>query len=175
MITVAAFGPSAVRVAAQYSDRMVISLVTAATAERLAGQLHADARAAGRPVPRLAAWIPVAVDGVDAARRQVRRTLIGYLAAPGYAEMFEEAGFGEVVAVARSGRHPREVLDAVPDELVESVAVLGDEETVRGRLAAYGLHVDELVVLPCSTDHDPAGARTLRVLARVMTTCEEKS
>jgi hypothetical protein len=30
-------------------------------------------------------------------------------------------------------------------------------------------------VLPCSTDHDPAGARTLRVLARLMTTCEEKS
>jgi alkanesulfonate monooxygenase SsuD/methylene tetrahydromethanopterin reductase-like flavin-dependent oxidoreductase (luciferase family) len=133
MIRVAAFGPSAVRVAAQYSDRMVISLVTAATAERLAGQLHADARAAGRPVPRLAAWIPVVVDGVDAARRQVRRTLIG------------------------------------------SVAVLGDEDTVRGRPAAYGPHVDQLGVLPCSTDHDPAGARTLRVLARLTTICEEKS
>jgi hypothetical protein len=59
--------------------------------------------------------------------------------------------------------------------LIGSVAVLGDEDTVRGRPAAYGPHVDELVVLPCSTDHDPAGARTLRVLARLTTICEEKS
>jgi hypothetical protein len=58
---------------------------------------------------------------------------------------------------------------------VDSVAVLGDEKTVRRRLAAYGCHVDELVVLPCSTDHDPAGARTLRVLAQSMIPSEEQS
>jgi probable F420-dependent oxidoreductase len=174
-ITVAAFGPSAVRLAAQRGDRMVISLVTVAAAKRLADRLGAEARAAARPVPPVAVWLPVAVDGGEAAREQVRRTLVGYLAAPGYAEMIQEAGYGDVVALARRRPHPRELLGAVPDGLVDSVAVLGDEETVRRRLAAYGAHVDELVVLPCSTDDDPAGARTLRVLARSMIPAEEES
>jgi probable F420-dependent oxidoreductase len=173
-LTVAAFGPAAVRLAARCGDRMVISMPTVAAAERLAGRLRDEARSAGRPVPPLAAWLPVAVDGGDAAREQIRRTLVGYLAAPGYAEMFQEAGFGDVVALARRRAHPREVLDAVPDDLVDSVAVLGDEPAVRDRLAAYGQHVDELVVLPCSTDDDPAGARTLRVLARALSIPEEE-
>src|SRR4051794_6530184 len=174
-LTVAAFGPAAVRLAARCGDRMVISLPTVVAAERLAGRLRDEARSAGRPVPPLAAWLPVAVDGGDAAREQIRRTLGGYLAAPGYAEMFQEAGFGDVVALARRRAHPREVLDAVPDDLVDSVAVLGDEPAVRDRLAAYGEHVDELVVLPCSTDDDPAGARTLRALARALSIPEEES
>lgn len=164
-ITVAAFGPSAIRIAAQHGDRMVVSLVTVAGAERLSMSLRAAAQAAGRPAPRLAAWVPAAVNGGDAAREQLRRTLVGYLAAPGYGEMFQEAGFADIVALARKGLHPRDLLAVVPDELVDSVGVLGDSGVVRDRLAAYAGHVDELVVLPCSTDDDPAGVRTLRTLA----------
>lgn len=164
-ITVAAFGPSAVRLAAQHGDRMVVSLVTVGAAERLATNLRSEAQKAGRAAPRLAAWIPVAVDGGDAAREQLRRTLVGYLAAPGYSEMFEDEGFAHIVALARKRPHPRDLLAAIPDELVEAVGVLGDASAVRHRLADYAAHVDELVVLPCSTDDDPAGVRTLRTLA----------
>lgn len=164
-VTVAAFGPAAVEVAARHGDRMVVSLVTVAAAETLAAQLAAAARKADRATPRLAAWVPVAVGGVELAREQVRRTLVGYLAAPGYADMFRQAGFGEVVAYALGRPHPRDLLAAIPDDLVDTMSVLGDEATVCDRLAQYGAHVDEVVVLPCCTDEDPAGARTLRALA----------
>jgi probable F420-dependent oxidoreductase len=173
-VTVAAFGPSAVRVAARHGDRMVVSLVTVGAAERLSTSLRAEAQQAQRATPRLAAWIPVAVDGGDAAREQLRRTLVGYLAAPGYSDMFEEAGFPEIVALARRRPHPRDLLAAVPDELVDTVGVLGDASAVRRRLTDYAAHVDELVILPCSTDNDPAGVRTLRTLADWAATSEEK-
>ena len=172
-VTVAAFGPAAIRVAARHADRMVVSLVTVAAAAALAGQLGVAAREAGRPTPRLAAWVPVAVGGVEAAREQVRRTLVGYLAAPGYAEMFRQAGFGDVVAYAQGRPHPRDLLAAIPDDLVDTMSVLGDETTVRDRLAEYARHVDEVVVLPCCTDDDPAGARTLRTLATWAARAEE--
>lgn len=172
-ITVAAFGPAAIDVAARYGDRMVASLVTVAAAQALAGRLASAARTAGRPRPRLAAWVPVAVGGGDAAREQVRRTLVGYLAAPGYAEMFEQSGFSAVVAYARTRPHPRELIAAIPDDLVDTMSILGDEPTVRRRLAEYAPFVDELAVLPCSTEDDPAGLRTLSALARLTSTAGE--
>ncbi|MEU9841033.1 LLM class F420-dependent oxidoreductase [Actinomadura sp. NPDC048032] len=162
-ITIAAFGAAAVRAAARHADRMVVSLVTADSAGRLAARLRSESDAAGTSAPPVAAWVPVAVDGGAQAREQVRRAVVGYLAAPGYAQMFEEAGFGDVVALARSRPHPSELLAAVPDELVHAVAALGEPEEVAARLASYA--VDEIAVLPCCTDEDPAGEHTLRTLA----------
>ncbi|MEU9869450.1 MULTISPECIES: LLM class F420-dependent oxidoreductase [Actinomadura] len=162
-ITIAAFGAAAVRAAARHADRMVVSLVTADSAGRLAARLRSESDAAGTSAPPVAAWVPVAVDGGAQAREQVRRAVVGYLAAPGYAQMFEEAGFGDVVALARSRPHPSELLAAVPDELVHAVAALGGPEEVAARLASYA--VDEIAVLPCCTEEDPAGEHTLRTLA----------
>ena len=162
-ITIAAFGAAAVRAAARHADRMVVSLVTADSAGRLAARLRSESDAAGTSAPPVAAWVPVAVDGGAQAREQVRRAVVGYLAAPGYAQMFEEAGFGDVVALARSRPHPSELLAAVPDDLVHAVAALGGPEEVAARLASYA--VDEIAVLPCCTDEDPAGEHTLRTLA----------
>lgn len=111
---------------------------------------------------RLAAWIPVAVDPDGAAVEQLRRGLVPYVAAPGYGEMFVEAGFPDVVALARSGAGAGEVLGAIPDGLVEAVAAVGDAETCRRRLAE--LPVDDVVVVP-ATAGDPGGKRTLEALA----------
>ncbi|WP_338742804.1 LLM class F420-dependent oxidoreductase [Actinomadura luteofluorescens] len=162
-ITIAAFGAAAVRAAARHADRMVVSLVTADSAGRLAARLRSESDAVGASAPPVAAWVPVAVDGGAQAREQVRRAVVGYLAAPGYAQMFEEAGFGDVVALARSRPHPSALLAAVPDELVHAVAALGGPEEVAARLASYA--VDEIAVLPCCTDEDPAGEHTLRTVA----------
>ncbi|WP_061299452.1 LLM class F420-dependent oxidoreductase [Herbidospora cretacea] len=155
-ITVAAFGPQAVRIAAG-ADRMVLNLVTPASAARLAG----DHRAAGGK--RVTAWVTASTAADPAAMEQLRRGVVGYLAAPGYGEMFAEAGFGDVVAFARSGPHPRELLARIPDELLESVGLLGD--SAEKRLAEYrDAGVDEIAVVPASTENDPGGVRTLREL-----------
>ncbi|KUJ69502.1 LLM class F420-dependent oxidoreductase [Streptomyces albus subsp. albus] len=166
-LTLAAFGPAALRVAARHADRLVLALVTAPMAADLAACLGHHCRQ-GTRIP-VAVWLPVAVtDGrqaEEAALAQVRRMLVGYLAAPGYAEMFTAAGYGETVAFARTRPHPRELLRAVPHDLVRAVSAIGDEPTVRDRLRDYAAVADQIALLPCATDHDPAGARTLTALA----------
>ncbi|MEU8143130.1 LLM class F420-dependent oxidoreductase [Nonomuraea sp. NPDC048901] len=159
-LLVAAFGPSAVRTAA-LADRMVLNLITPASAGRLVAQLRAV-----NPATSVAAWVTAAVDPDREAIDRIRRAVVGYLPAPGYGEMFAEAGFADVVAFARTRPHPRELFAAVPDELVASVSLLGDVDAVAARLSAYAAAgVEEVALVPVSTDRDPGGAATLKALA----------
>jgi probable F420-dependent oxidoreductase len=170
-LTIAAFGRGALRVAARQADRMVINLVTPKSAARLVQMLHDECRVAGRPVPPVAVWLAaVAVPdgGAPAAQalEQLRRGLVAYLSAPGYGEMFAEAGFEDVVRFARTGPRPGELLAAIPAELVGHVSLVGDERAVRTRMAEYAnAGVDEVALVPGSSDADPAGVATLTVLA----------
>jgi probable F420-dependent oxidoreductase len=164
-ITVAAFGPGSIRVAAELSDRMVVNLCTPGLVAELREHLRTAAEGCDRPVPPLAAWVPAAVDPNDEAITQLRRAIVSYLAAPGYAEMFERAGFPESVAVARSGARPATVLEEVPRELVDAVGIVGDEAQCRARIDEFThAGVDEIVIVP-ATAGDPGGRRTLEVLA----------
>jgi len=173
-LTIAAFGRGAVAVAARQADRMVINLVTPKSAARLVEMLHDECRAAGRPlgaVPPVAVWLATVVGpsqaGPSAAStEQLRRGLVSYMSAPGYGEMFAEAGFADVVRFARTRPHPRELLAAIPAEVVGHVSLVGDEPTVRARLAEYAsAGVDEVALVPGSSEADPAGVATLTALA----------
>jgi probable F420-dependent oxidoreductase len=124
-ITVAAFGPKAVAVAAR-AQRMVLNMVTVAAARRLTA-MH----------PNTAAWLCAAIDPTDEERRWLTRGFVGYLAAPGYDEMFVDAGYGELVDLARTRPHPKDLFEQIPDDLLDHVALVGDEATVRRRLADY--------------------------------------
>ena len=86
--------------------------------------------------------------------------------APGYGEMFAEAGFADVVRFARTGPHPGELLAAIPPEIVGHVSLVGDEPSVRARIAEYAdAGVDEIALVPGSSEADPAGVGTLTALA----------
>ena len=164
-LTVAAFGPSALRVAARLADRMVLNLITPASAARLVAAMREEARAVGRTPPRVALWCSAAAEPDREAVNQLRRGLVPYLAAAGYSEMFEEAGFSELVGFARTRPHPAQLLAAIPDSLVETVGLVGDRDHIKARLAEYaGAGVDEVSVVASSTGSDPAGARTLEVV-----------
>lgn len=164
-ITMAAFGPRAVGVAARHADRMVLNLCTVEGARDARRRLDAAATAAGREPPPLALWVTASVDGDERPLEQMRRALIGYLAAPGYSEMFVAAGHAELVEFARTAPHPRELLERAPDDLVTAIALVGDIDHVRRRIADYAeAGVDELAILPATAD-DPGGLRTLRALA----------
>lgn len=164
-VTVAAFGPATVRVAAETADRMVLNLVTPALTADLVAGLREAAAAAGRPAPRVACWVTAAVDPAPETLLQLRTAACAYLAAPGYAEMFDAAGFGALVAAARDGAPFGELVRRAPEELPAAVGLLGAPADVAARAAAYGTAgVDELVVLP-ATAGDDGGARTLRAVA----------
>ncbi|MFC9437671.1 LLM class F420-dependent oxidoreductase [Nocardia sp. NPDC057030] len=167
-LTVAAFGARALAAAARTADRVVLNLVTPEQVSRCAEIVRRAAKEAGLPAPALSVWVTAAADPTADIRATVRRGVVGYLRAPGYDAMFEEAGFGEIVRLAHGGAHPRDVLAAVPDELPAAVGMFGDTATLTHRLAAYRqAGADEIVVVPATSAEDPAGRHTLEALARI--------
>ncbi|MHA6618398.1 LLM class F420-dependent oxidoreductase [Pseudonocardia sp. DLS-67] len=164
-ITLAAFGDRAIAVAAEHADRMVLDLVNPELAKGYRGKLDAAAQRLGRPAPRLAAWIPAAVDPTPEARAQVLQSLVGYLEVAGYGEMFVAAGLGGAVEMAQAGASRDELLAAIPAEAADRIGLVGDLATVRERLDAYAAAgLDEVVLVP-ATAGDPGGERTLTALA----------
>jgi alkanesulfonate monooxygenase SsuD/methylene tetrahydromethanopterin reductase-like flavin-dependent oxidoreductase (luciferase family) len=110
----------------------------------------------------MAAWVVGAVDPSPAALEQLRRGVVGYLAAPGYADMFRAEGFGDLVDFARTRPHPRELLAAVPVEAIAAVGLLGSPGDITAKIADFAAAgVDELAIVPATSDDDPGGARTL--------------
>jgi probable F420-dependent oxidoreductase len=167
-LILAAFGDQAIVSAARYADRMVLNLLDTASVADLVGKMEAAAAEAGRERPRVAVWACTAVDPGPAAIEQLRRGVVGYLSAPGYREMFSRAGYAELVAFARTRPHPRELLDAVPAELVRAVGIVGDESTVAARISEYAAAgADDVVIVPSATDEDPAAEHSLETIAGI--------
>ncbi|MFD8497605.1 LLM class F420-dependent oxidoreductase [Amycolatopsis sp. NPDC059657] len=164
-VTIAAFGPAAVEAAAAHADRMVVNLVSPAMAGRLVEDLREAARRLGKPPPRVAAWVVGALNPKPAALDQLRRGIVGYLAAPGYSDMFRAEGFGALVDFALTRPHPRELLEVIDVSLIQAIGLVGDLAHVRDQAAAYAeAGVDEIAIVPACTDDDPGGALTLRGL-----------
>jgi probable F420-dependent oxidoreductase len=163
-LTIAAFGASAVRVAGRRADRLVLNMVTPEAVARFRSMVDAEADAVGRRRPSIAVWLGASVNPTDEALQQMRRSKVAYLAAPGYAEMFKEAGFGDIVAFAKLRPHPKEILAAMPSALTSAVGLVGDEATVTARIRQYReAGADEVCLVP-ATAGDPAGHRTLEAL-----------
>jgi probable F420-dependent oxidoreductase len=166
-LTVAAFGDRAIAVAAEFADRMVLDLVSPELAREYRAKLHAPAERAGRRLPRLAAWIPAAVDPGRESYDQITESLVGYLGVAGYDEIFAAAGFGKAVELARAGAGREQLVSALPPEAAATIGLIGDAGEVRARLAEYARGLDELVLVP-ATAGDPAGERTLTALAELV-------
>jgi probable F420-dependent oxidoreductase len=164
-LTIAAFGPRMLELAATVADRVVVNLLTIEQVRHTRRLLEAAAAKAKRPVPPLAAWVPVAVEPSAATRSQLAEQLTAYLPAPGYGEMFTAAGFGAIVVQARSGMARRAVADLVGAELLGAVAALGSPAEVIERLAAYRDAGADTVAMVPATAGDAGAARGLAALA----------
>ncbi|MET0234073.1 MAG: LLM class F420-dependent oxidoreductase [Kibdelosporangium sp.] len=165
-LVIAAFGQMAIKAAAQYADRMVLNLLDPEAVRDLVRSLQTAADSIGRPRPRVAVWTTCAIDPGAAAIDQLRRGVVGYLAAPGYSDMFRRAGFGELVDYARTRPHPGDLLARVPAELNRVVGLVGTVDEVAARIKEYAAAgADDIVLVPASTDDDPAGEKTLRAAA----------
>jgi probable F420-dependent oxidoreductase len=163
-LTVAAFGDRAIAAAAAHADRMLLDIVSPGQVRDLRAKLHAAAGKAGRTPPTLAAWLPAAVDPEPESLAQVLGSIAGYLTVPGYSDVFTDAGFGEAVRLAAAGADREALVRALPAEAAAAVALVGDLDTVRARIAAYAeAGLDEIALVP-ATAADPAGERTLTAL-----------
>lgn len=164
-ITVAAYGPAMTKVAAEEADEVVLNLVTPEHVAEVRRTVDRLAQAAGRPAPRVAVWVPAALDPGEAAVRQLAAQLTVYLAPPGYGDMFAKLGYGELVARARAGESRAELAGSIPAELVAEVGVLGSVRRIADRIADYHrAGADHVGVVP-STAEDPGGSSLLAALS----------
>jgi probable F420-dependent oxidoreductase len=165
-ITVAAFGPAMTRVAARHADEVVLNLVTPEHVASVRARIDEDAAAVGRPAPRLAVWVAVALNPGRPALAQLAGQLAAYLGAPGYGELFAGLGFAGLVDRARSGARRSELVGEVPPELTAQVAALGSAAEIAARIGAYHeAGADHVGVVP-STAEDPAGRGVVEALMR---------
>lgn len=165
-ITVAAFGPAMTRVAARHADEVVLNLVTPDRVATVRARLDDEATAVGRTPPRLAVWVAAALNPGTAARAQLAGQLAVYLGAPGYGEAFAELGFGGLVGRARAGARRADLVDAIPDQLLEHVAAIGTPGQIAGRISAYhDAGADHVAVVP-GTAEDPSGRAVLEAVTR---------
>jgi probable F420-dependent oxidoreductase len=165
-IAVAAFGPKMTGVAARHADEVVLNLVTPGHVAEVHRRVREHASAAGRPVPKLSVWVPVALDPGPAALGQLQGQLAVYLGAPGYGELFASLGFEALVERARAGAARAELAGAIPEQLVAQIGALGTPDEVARRIAAYHqAGADHVGIVP-STAEDPAGRRVMAALAR---------
>jgi probable F420-dependent oxidoreductase len=163
-LSVAAFGPRMLRLAAREADRAVVNLVTPSAVARVKRELAHEAGRVGRASPPLAVWLAAALDPGPAALAQLARQVCVYLAPPGYGEMFREAGFDALVTRARAGEPQTTLARDVPRELLAAVAALGDRDALRRRLAEYAsAGADQIAIVPVTAE-DPAGSRLLAAL-----------
>ena len=161
-VAVAAFAPGMVRAAAELADRVVLNLVTPKQVAVVRAAVDVAAGAAGRSAPPLTVWVPAAVDAGPATHRQLAGQLAAYVGAPGYGEMFSDAGFTSIVSLARSGTVRRaDLSERIPLQMTEAVGAIGDRLTVQQRIAAFhAAGADTVAVVP-ATAEDPGGRRTL--------------
>jgi len=125
-VVLAALGPKMLELAGGMADGTVTWMTGPATlADHVVPTITAAARATGRPAPMVGAGFPVCVtDDVDAARANAATTFAIYGTLPSYRAMLD-----------------REGADGPAD-----VAIVGDEATVRDRIAALGgIGVTDLV------------------------------
>ncbi len=122
--------------------------------------------------------VQVAIDGdLDAARNMVRMGLVLYLGGMGsrktnfYVDLAHRFGFGEVADEVQSlfqAGDKEGAFNALSDELVNAVSLIGTEDEVAERLARFRENsIDRLIVTPVHTD--PAEQRhTIERLAELV-------
>ena len=164
-IAVAAFGPAMTRIAATLADEVVLNLLPPERVRAFRATVESDAAAAGRPCPRVAVWVPVALEPGAEALAQLSSQLALYLAPPGYGELFSELGYTDLVDRARAGARRSELAGDIPAELLRHVSALGSADELTARISEYHEAGADVVGVVPSTAEDPAGRAVLTALA----------
>jgi F420-dependent oxidoreductase-like protein len=161
-----AIGRRSVELCAEIADGWIPAYLDPASWESMWGQhLRAGFVSSGRSRADLeiSPTVQVAIGGdLEAARAGARMRMTLYLGGMGskqhnfYGELTRRMGFGEVADRVQElfleGRK-EEAFAAVPDELLDRVCLLGDEDEVGEGLARYAAAgVDRLIAIPVHAD-----------------------
>jgi probable F420-dependent oxidoreductase len=150
-IFVAALGPAMLRLAGEVGDGAVLNFLTPSDLDWMLAEVDAGAMRSGRTrgeaVVRL--FVPFPGDD-DAAIDAVRDVVADYATVPVYRALLERIGFGRQVHQTLAARDARDRVgtrQAIDDETIAALAVIGTEAEQRARLAEYAAHGADVPVL----------------------------
>lgn len=136
-IYIAALTEKAAELAGEIADGIMPYMATPDHIKRLVNAVRRGTERAGRSHSDIdiTDGIPCFIsDDIDAARNAAKRGLSGYMRFPFYQRLIKNMGFSGIIEDIRSGVNPS---DALTDELVEAIALIGPAERCRDRLQAY--------------------------------------
>jgi probable F420-dependent oxidoreductase len=146
-IYLGAMGPKSIELAGEVADGVIGAFYTPSyLASTVVPSLEAGARRAGRSLDGfdVAAIVPVLVSDEPEAREQIKPRLLMSVTAlrssPFYRESFVQAGFGAAADAALEAVRRGDVaaaLRAIPDELVDQLAVCGGRAELERCLAGF--------------------------------------
>jgi probable F420-dependent oxidoreductase len=173
-IYIGALGPRMYRLAGELADGVLMSFACAEGVPALLDDFRAGAQAAGRDPDELDVWCRVMVAADEEGpelRAMLRRFVAGYGTVAAYNELLARQGFPEearAMAAAWADGRRSDAVDAVGDELLDSLVATGSVARCVERLRAYAdAGVRTLTIEPVSAVLDPAER-----LRRVRTTVE---
>jgi F420-dependent oxidoreductase-like protein len=178
-IYLAAIGPKNTALAAEIADGWLPTLFAPEHLDEFRPSLEEGAGRAGRSVDDLAITPQVSLgiyDDVEHARNFMRPYMALYIGGMGsrernfYNQLVTRYGYGDAAKKIQdlylSGRQA-EAMAAIPDELIDKVALVGPKEAVRDRVDAYrDAGVDTLLVTPAAASQDDR-LRMIRDLAEI--------
>jgi len=163
-----AMGETNRRLTAEFCDGWIPGFVPVDHLAELSEEMATDARDAGRDPPTVAPWVPTAVDDDPAHAEQRASELVAQEMAMGYNEGMERYGFREPADRARElflAGDRAAAADAIPTEMVDTVAVHGTPEEVRAGYADYArAGADTVVAMPAFTASTEEVERLVEVL-----------
>jgi probable F420-dependent oxidoreductase len=117
------------------------------------------------------AYVHCAVTDRNRYADLARKDLLNYAVVPAYATQFERAGFVDEVQHFQNrwaARDREGALEAISDDWVDAIQIMGDEQRVRDAVQAYsdeGVDVPIVFAIPWGEDRRETVSRTLRALA----------
>jgi alkanesulfonate monooxygenase SsuD/methylene tetrahydromethanopterin reductase-like flavin-dependent oxidoreductase (luciferase family) len=152
-IYLAALNDGMLRLAGEIADGVVLNLVPLDLVPSVVATVREAAADAGRDPARVRITMMIRA-GLEAdirrAREIVRESIPRYLTFPGYARRFRQLGYGAAVDAAERGDS-----SAIPDELVDRLAVFGPDERCRAGVEAFrSAGIDLPIVSPRTFDDD---------------------
>lgn len=167
-IYLGALRPKMIEMAAEVGDGVIFNLWPKSALPRMMEHVKAGARRAGkdwRDVEIVNRAMVLVTDDVAAGRNVFRAAFGPYYATPVYNAFLAWAGHPEAAAAVAEGwaaKDRAKTAAALTDELIDEIAVIGDEAACRSRLledAAGGVHTQ--IVSPLGLPDSPATRRTL--------------
>ena len=164
-IALAALNKQMLRLAGELADVVLLNYLPASLVPWCVERVRAGGAA------QIHAYVHCAVTDRDRYADVARKDLLNYAVVPAYAAQFERAGFIDEVRHFQNRWAARDrdgALEAISDDWVDAIQIMGDEQHVRDAVQAYvdhGVDVPIVFALPWGEDRRATVSATLRALA----------